>query len=71
MFRQYGRRVYDLPHTYAPWLLHGGVSLAEVGHVSAQTTQIYAHLAKKPSDAVLAAISAPRAAVEGSEREGR
>lgn len=58
-------RLYDLRHTYASWLLQKGVPLAEVGrlmgHVSTQTTAIYAHLAAPPNDAVLAALSSPAA----------
>ncbi|MBF4769513.1 tyrosine-type recombinase/integrase [Nocardioides agariphilus] len=47
-------RVHDLRHRFASWLLHGGVSLAEVwrplGHVSPLTTQWYAHVAETPRD---------------------
>lgn len=64
-------RVYDLRHTYASWLLQNGVPLAEVGrlmgHVSPQTTAIYAHLAAEPHDAVLAALAAPRKPHDGPD----
>lgn len=58
-------RYYDLRHSYASWLLQAGVPLAEVGrlmgHVSTQTTAIYAHLAEMPRAAVLAALAGPAA----------
>jgi integrase len=60
-------RPHDLRHTYASWLLQGGVSLAEVGrllgHVSPVTTQRYAWLVREPSTQVLKALGpgfAPR-----------
>lgn len=57
-------RVHDCRHAYASWLLQEGIPLAEVGrllgHVSAQTTQRYAHLAETPSVAILEALTAPR-----------
>ena len=57
-------RIHDLRHTYASWLLQGGVPLARVGqlmgHASTATTAKYAHLDEAPADQVLSVLSAPR-----------
>ena len=55
--------IHDTRHTYASWLIQGGVSLAEVGrllgHVSPATTQIYAHLADVPREQILSVLFDP------------
>jgi integrase len=67
-------RLYDMRHTFASWLLASGeYSLAEVGvlmgHSSAQTTLIYAHLAPTSTDRFRAALApaAPRKSHEGAK----
>jgi integrase len=57
-------RPYDMRHTFASWLLAKGWTLAEVGvlmgHSSAQTTMIYAHLAEASPERFREAMAAPR-----------
>lgn len=54
-------RVQDLRHTFASWLIQGGVPVEEVrrlmGHQSILTTQRYVHLAEMPTARVLDALS--------------
>jgi integrase len=56
-----GVRIHDLRHTYASTMLQAGVPLEEVGkllgHVSMQTTMIYAHLSEAPDERVLAVLA--------------
>ena len=63
-------RIHDLRHTYASWLLQGGVPIARVGqllgHASTATTAKYAHLDEAPSDQVLSVLSAPRLPHDGT-----
>ena len=53
-------RVQDLRHTFASWLIQGGVPVEEVrrlmGHQSILTTQRYVHLADMPTDKILSAL---------------
>ena len=53
-------RAQDLRHTFASWLIQGGVPVEEVrrlmGHQSILTTQRYVHLAEMPTAKILAAL---------------
>lgn len=53
-------RPHDMRHTYASWLIQGGVSMAEVakrmGHSDWEVTQKYAHLSDDGFDEVIAAL---------------
>ncbi|MEF2979045.1 tyrosine-type recombinase/integrase [Subtercola sp. YIM 133946] len=58
--------IHDLRHTYASWLIQGGVPIERVsqllGHASITTTMIYAHLAPVQHDDVAFALPAPSGA---------
>lgn len=66
-------RIHDLRHTYASWQLQAGQSIAEVGqvlgHVSATTTQRYAHLAPPDPARITAAVDW-RAGAKGGHKGG-
>jgi integrase len=59
-----GGRIHDLRHTFASWLLQGGMSIQEVsklmGHSSIRVTERYAHLAVVPSEKFMSAMADPR-----------
>lgn len=59
-------RIHDLRHSFASWLIQGGVPLAEIGrlmgHQSTATTAKYAHLGQAPMDTVVEAIERARTA---------
>jgi len=68
-----GVTLHDLRHTYASWLIQGGVSPERIadllGHASLATTQIYAHLARARHDELAAALrpgNAARSAVQSA-----
>lgn len=69
-------RIHDLRHTHAAWLITDGVPLLAVsrrlGHESISiTADIYGHLLPEADDAIRAALSSRRAAVNGGHHAVR
>lgn len=64
--------IHACRHSYASWLIQDGVSLAKVGqllgHVSAATTQRYAHLLSPDAEEILASLRNPMRS--GSNKKG-